>query len=97
MPEPNAQNPATFSAWTFAGILTITYGVLWLVHEYTAFFLTLLVPIISFCTLIISLITEYLERSNIPRWYYRFMAILIILPLLVGILMACILKFEFGK
>ncbi|MBK8955425.1 MAG: hypothetical protein IPM34_07715 [Saprospiraceae bacterium] len=76
-----------FNSWIVAGILTITYGVLWLVHEYVAFFLTLVVPAVSLSILLISLITEYLERSNIPGWYYRLMLLLILIPLMIGLVM----------
>ena len=77
-------------------LITITLSGLWLVSDFIAFLLSILIPIIALALIILSLIVEYLEKSNVPAWYYRLMVLLIVLPLLIGLLFSAINGFHFN-
>ena len=76
-------------------IEVVLYSILWLVSDYTATLMTLLLPIIFFALLVISLITELVQRSKVPHWYYWFMVISIIAPILTAALFVYILGIDF--
>ena len=63
-------------------IETIVYIVLWLWNEYVATILTLSFTAIAFFILAVSLISEAIERSKVPRWYFSYMLISVFTPLL---------------
>jgi len=66
-------------------IQIIIYCLFWLANPYLAFLLTvIIVPIFAFL-LIISLIAELLDRSKVPKWYYKFMFLSFIIPLIVAL------------
>ncbi len=77
-------------------LITITLSFLWLVSDYVAFLLSLLIPALALAAFIISRIAEYLEKSNVPSWYYRLMLVLIGIPLLIGFVFAAIYGFQFS-
>ncbi len=61
------------------------YAVFWLLSDYTATLLTLVFPIIFLFLLIIAIAAEVIDtRSKTPRWYFKFMAISIIVPILTA-------------
>lgn len=61
------------------------YAVFWLISDYTATLLTLVFPVIFLFLLIISFAAELIDtRSKTPRWYFKFMAISIIVPILTA-------------
>ena len=62
----------------------IIYSVLWLWNDYVASLLTVVLPTIVFFILIISILAELIERSKVPKWYYSFMAISILAPILAA-------------
>lgn len=47
--------------------------------------LSLIVPLIAFAILVISIITEKIEKSNVPKSYYAHMLIIILVPIIVGL------------
>ena len=65
-------------------IETIVYIVLWLWNEYVATILTLSFTAIAFFILAVSLISEAIERSKVPRWYFSYMLISVFTPLAIG-------------
>ena len=64
----------------FLGELLL-YLLLWLWNDYLATLISLVFAGIFLIILIISLIVEWVERSKVPGWYYRFMTISILAPL----------------
>ncbi|MBK9107801.1 MAG: hypothetical protein IPM92_05315 [Saprospiraceae bacterium] len=93
---PNSTNDERKFPWlNFTILIVISFSILWLIQDYLAFFMSLLVPLISLFILIISLIVEYLEKSNVPKWYYKLLLLLIILPILTGLLFSGLNHFEF--
>ena len=66
-------------------IKVIFYGLIWLSSEYMATLLTsIIVPIIS-TLLIISLIAEFIEKSKVPKSYFKILALSIIIPIIVAL------------
>jgi hypothetical protein len=55
---------------------------LWLLNDYVATLLTLIISAIVFCILIIALMAEGIERSKVPKKYFWVMAVSIAAPLL---------------
>jgi len=66
-------------------IQTIFYACLWFIDEYFAILMTSIMVVIIFAILVISLISELLERSKVPRSFFKIMAASVIIPLLVAI------------
>ncbi len=62
----------------------IFYTLLWLWNDYIATLLSLVFSSIAFAVLLISLVAEFLEPTKVPRWYFIFMVISIITPLLAA-------------
>lgn len=65
-------------------IQAIIYTLLWLWNDFIATILCLSFAVIAFCVLAISLISELLDRSRVPHWYYYVMGISIITPIIIG-------------
>lgn len=63
----------------------IIYSVLWLWNEYVATYLTIIFPALILFILILALISDLIEPSRIPGWYYGLMLISIITPLIIGV------------
>jgi hypothetical protein len=63
----------------------IFYFLLWLLNDYLATLLSISLGGIFLAILIISLIVEWIERSKVPIWYYKFMVVSILAPLLTAI------------
>lgn len=63
----------------------IVYCLIWLSNPYLATLITSIVVPIFAMLLIISLIAELIERSKVPKWYFKFMFISVIIPILVGL------------
>lgn len=57
------------------------YLVIWLSNDYLGTLLSVTFGGIFLIILLISLITEWVERSRVPRWYYQFMGTGILAPL----------------
>jgi hypothetical protein len=65
-------------------IQVILYTVIWLMNDYVASYMSVVIPAICLVILLIALIAEYIEPSGISRKYFWFMGISVITPLLVG-------------
>ena len=63
----------------------IIYCLIWISNPYLATLLTAIIVPIFTMLLVISLIAEVLERSKVPKWYFKFMFISILIPLIVAI------------
>ena len=61
------------------------YSGLWLIDEYVASYMCIVIPIITLVLLTVAGLAELFERSRVPRKYFGFMAISVLAPILVGI------------
>ncbi len=77
-------------------IEAVLYIVLWLWNEYIATILTLSFAAIAFFILVVSLISEAIERSKVPRWYFSYMVISVLTPLAIGAFFYVLNKGSFG-
>ena len=62
----------------------IIYTALWLISDFTATLVTLVFTAIFIFVLIISLIAEFIEPSKVPPWYFRFMIVSILAPIIAA-------------
>ena len=67
-------------------IQMILYALVYLGNSYIGFMLCLIMAVISFALLILSLIFEVLDRSNVPRYYFKIMISAIISPVVIIVL-----------
>lgn len=74
--------------------LGLTLSCLWLVQDYLASFLCLLIPMLALVLMVVSFIAELLEKSNLPSWYYRLMWVLVLVPLVVLLIFSSINHFQ---
>lgn len=58
---------------------------LWLASEYLATLLTFILTPIVFAVLVIARISEFIERSKVPRFYFGVMLISTIAPVLAAL------------
>jgi hypothetical protein len=65
-------------------IQAVLYLLLWMWNDYLATILSLSFAAISFFVLLISLISELLERTKVPRSYFWIMVISCIIPIIIG-------------
>jgi len=65
---------------------TIVWLVLWLLNDYVAALLTLIVGAIVSAVLVIALISEAIERTKVPRWYFSIMALSVVSMLLATLI-----------
>ncbi|MEM1323616.1 MAG: hypothetical protein AAGG75_25365 [Bacteroidota bacterium] len=63
----------------------IFYLLLWLWNDYLATLLSGILAVVCFSILIISLITEWIEPSKVPRWYFWLMLASILAPVLAAL------------
>ena len=72
------------------------YAIFWVISDYTATLLTIVFPIIFLFLLIIATVAEMIDnRSKTPRWYFKFMAISIIVPILTAIVFVIAIGADF--
>ncbi|MFT6334701.1 MAG: hypothetical protein ACJATI_001446 [Halioglobus sp.] len=65
-------------------IQIIFYSSMWFIDDYFAILISVILTTILFATLIISLITELIEKSRVPRSYFTWMIVSTIIPLIVA-------------
>jgi len=58
----------------------------WLLNDYMATLLTFIIVAIVSSVLIIALISEWIERSKVTRYYFQIMAVSVAAPLVAGAL-----------
>jgi phosphate/sulfate permease len=63
----------------------LTWLLIWLANDYLATLLTLILSSIVCAVLLIALIAEVLERSKVPRSYFKIMGVSILAPILAAI------------
>ena len=62
----------------------VLYSAFWLWNEYIATLFTLIFPAVILVILVLSTIADWIEPSRISKWYYIYMIISIITPLVIG-------------
>lgn len=67
----------------FLGELTVWF-LLWLINDYLAALLTIIITAIVFSVLAVALLSEWIERSRVPRFYFFAMALSVVAPLLAA-------------
>ena len=67
-------------------VQVIAYLALWLVDSYMAKVVSLLIGGVAAGVLLVSLLVELVDRSRVPRVYYRFVLWCLLGPLIGGIL-----------
>jgi putative effector of murein hydrolase LrgA (UPF0299 family) len=66
-------------------IQVILYVVLWLLNDYIATYMSIVIPGLCLAVLTVALLSELIEPARISKKYYWFMGISIVTPLMVGI------------
>ena len=80
-------NLKNIGLWELAIVQAILYTGLWLWNEYIASLVSIILVPIIFSILLISLISELIEKSKVPKVYFKFMIISIITPIIIALLM----------
>lgn len=62
------------------------YIALWLLNDYLASLLSLIFGSIFWLLLLISLVVEWVEKSKVPRWYFTFMLMSALAPVIAAII-----------
>ncbi|MEI2693841.1 MAG: hypothetical protein V9E90_02100 [Saprospiraceae bacterium] len=77
----SGKSSTNFPLFKIGIVLSLTLSCLWLIQDYFASFLCLLIPMLALTLMAISFVAEFFEKSNLPTWYYRLMWILVLIPL----------------
>jgi len=72
----------------------VIYVLIWIISEYTASLLLVIIPIITIAILMLSLLFELIEPSKVPKVYYYYLLTIIIAPIIVGIFFFSINGFD---
>ena len=67
-------------------IQIIIYFLIWLWDEYLATMLSLVWGGICLLILMTSLVVEWIEKSKVPKWYYSFMAVSVLAPIMAAVI-----------
>lgn len=62
-------------------IQVFLYMLCWLINDYLASMVSLIFATMFLAILLVSLVVEVVERSRVPRWYFIFMLISVIAPI----------------
>ncbi len=73
----------------------IIYCILWLWDDYVASLLTLVFTAIFIFLFIISVLAELIEPSKVPRWYYYFMGISVLAPIIAALVFVLFMGVDF--
>lgn len=65
---------------------TVVWLILWLLNDYMATLLTLIIGAIVLAVLLLALLSEAIERSRVPRRYFYVMGLSVLAPLVAAIL-----------
>lgn len=65
---------------------TVVWLILWLLNDYMATLLTLIIGVIVLAVLLLALLSEAIERSRVPRRYFYVMGLSVLAPLVAAIL-----------
>ena len=69
---------------------------MWLINDYMATLLTLIIGAIVFAVLVIALLSEAIERSKVPRWYFWVMGLSVLAPIASAFIYTLIFGGRFG-
>ena len=58
---------------------------LWISSEYMASLVTIILVPIFIGILLVSLISELIEKSKVPKKYFHFLIVSIIIPIIIGL------------
>ncbi len=64
----------------------VVWLALWLLNDYMATLLTLIITAIVFAILVIALLAEAIERSKVPRRYFWIMGLSVVAPVFAAVL-----------
>ena len=64
----------------------VVYLLIWLLNDYLAVVLSLILGGIALSVYLISKIVELVERSRVPRVYYRFMVVCFVAPAIAAVI-----------
>lgn len=64
----------------------VFYLLLWVVDDYMAVVVSLIIGSIAFAIFLLSKVIELVESSRVPKVYYRFIVICFIAPALAGVI-----------
>ena len=73
----------------------VGYAILWLISDYTATLVTIILPIIFFSLLLLACLSELVQKSKVPRQYYYFMLVSILAPILTAAIFVLIIGVDF--
>ena len=65
---------------------TVVWLVMWLLNDYMATLLTLIIGAIVLAVLLLALISEAIERSKVPRKYFFVMGLSVLAPLVAALM-----------
>lgn len=64
----------------------VLYLIIWVFNDYMATMLSLIFGSIFLLILLVSLVVELVEKSKVPRWYFIFMGLSVLAPIIAAIL-----------
>ncbi len=67
-------------------IQIVIYFLLWLWDEYTATLLSLIWGGICLLILLTSLVVEWIEKSNVPKWYFSVLWVSVLAPIMAAVI-----------
>ena len=67
-------------------IQVVFYLLLWFLNDYLAFVLSMILGGIAFFLYVVAKIVELVDRSRVPKVYYRFMVVCFLVPLVAGMI-----------
>jgi len=73
----------------------ILYLLLWISNDYLATLVTVILVPIFIGILLVSLVSEMIERSKVPKKYFLFLIVSIIIPILIGLFFLTIYEGQF--
>lgn len=72
-------------------IQVVFYSTIWFIDDYFAILITVILTTIFFAVLMISLITELIEKSRVPRSYFTWMIASTLIPFVVAVFFVLVL------
>lgn len=64
----------------------VIYLIIWVLNDYLASMLSLIFGSIFLLILLVSLVVELVEKSKVPRWYFTFMGLSVLAPVIAAVL-----------
>ena len=64
----------------------VIYLIIWIANDYMAAMLSLIFGSIFLLILLTSLVVELVEKSKVPRWYFIFMGLSVLAPIIAALL-----------